>query len=567
MKPKILVCGLGRTGYRIFTLLKQQGAQVVGISAHPMPDAEGEIVVGDLRKPRTLLQAGINDAHTLLLANSDDALNLAILTQARLLNPHIRIINRLFNTSLGERLDYTLPHHVSMSVAALAAPLFAFAALGNRAIGQITLFDQIWPIHEEHIDEFHPWKGMPLKELWENRSRMLIYYLPAQQSVDLITAVLHNQTLQPGDRLIVANKPNSQRNRRALGQKIQVFWGTLAQFRRQGRAALLLTLALLVTIALATTTYMSANLETSLVDALYFSVGMITGAGGMEGVAESSAASIKLFTAVMMLVGAGVIGVCYALLNDFVLGTHLQQIWNAARLPQHHHYVVCGLGGVGYQIVSQLQASGYEVVAIERDPNGRFINAVRSLNVPVIIADASVPSTLQMVNIQRAAAVLAVTSDDTVNLEIALTAKGLAPKVQVVVRNQDPKFALQIQQVFEFDRVMSPVELAAPAFAAAAIGGRIFGNGTTADSLWVAIATLITPGHPFCGKPITQVASAADLVPLYVEAKQVEAKQRKVHGWNLMNHTLQNGDVLYLTIPANRLEQLWRAVPQPIQAN
>jgi hypothetical protein len=46
---------------------------------------------------------------------------------------------------LGDRLDYTLPEHVTMSVAALAAPVFAFAALGNLAIGQLRLFNQLGP--------------------------------------------------------------------------------------------------------------------------------------------------------------------------------------------------------------------------------------------------------------------------------------------------------------------------------------------------------------------------------------------------------------------------------------
>ncbi|NJL87459.1 MAG: hypothetical protein HC886_18115, partial [Leptolyngbyaceae cyanobacterium SM1_1_3] len=74
-------------------------------------------------------------------------------------------------------------------------------------------------------------------------------------------------------------------------------------------------------------------------------------------------------------------------------------------------------------------------------------------------------------------------SDDTINLEVALTAKSLAPRLAVVVRNQDAEFAQQVQQVFEFERVMSPTDLAAPAFAAAALGGRILGNGMTANSL------------------------------------------------------------------------------------
>ncbi|MGQ9870029.1 hypothetical protein [Leptodesmis sp.] len=127
--------------------------------------------------------------------------------QARVLNPRIRIINRLFNTSLGEQLDAMLPDHITMSVAALSAPIFAFSALGNVAIGQLKLFNQTWPIHQIHIDESHPWRGRPLSELWEDRDRMLIYYLPANGHLDLVSGVIQGLSLQVGDCLIIGTKP------------------------------------------------------------------------------------------------------------------------------------------------------------------------------------------------------------------------------------------------------------------------------------------------------------------------------------------------------------------------
>ena len=155
MKPRIIVCGLGRTGYKIFSLLRQQGTFVVGISNRPLPQETENIVVGDARSTATLIAAGVLDSHTLVLASSDDALNLAILVQARLLNPKIYVVNRLFNTSLGDRVDCTLNAHVSLSVSALSAPVFAFAALGSQAIGQLTLYDRVWPMYEEYIDEIN----------------------------------------------------------------------------------------------------------------------------------------------------------------------------------------------------------------------------------------------------------------------------------------------------------------------------------------------------------------------------------------------------------------------------
>jgi len=562
MKPRIIVCGLGRTGYKIFCLLRQQGAAVVGISSQPLPDEGDDLVIGDLRAASTLRRAGIKEAQTLILSCNDDALNLAILTQARVLNPQIRIINRLFNTSLGDRLDQTLPDHVSMSVAALAAPVFAFAALGNEAIGQLRLFNQTWPIYEEVIKENHPWMGRRLSDLWDERSRMLIYYLPVKGQVDLVSAVIHGRKLQPGDRLIIGIQPSVRTSRKSLLQKLLKVLTNLQQFKQHGQPLVVVTFILLVTIFLSTLTYTCFELNTSFIDALYFSVGMITGAGGNEAVTEQAPASIKFFTVVMMLVGAAIVGICYALLNDFVLGTRFKQFWDAARVPVRNHHIVCGLGGIGVQIVNQLHSHGHEVVVIENDPNNRFLRIVRSLGIPVIQADASLSATLTAANVQRAEALLAVTSDDTLNLEIALSAKSLAPKLPVVVRNQDPQFSRMVQQVFEFEAVLCPAELATPSFAAAALGGRILGNGMTGDTLWVALATLITPEHPFCGRCVKELAMTADFVPLYIETNC-----QTLHGWDVLETSLSAGDVLYLTIPASGLEQLWRASPSQVMVS
>ncbi|RAQ41549.1 potassium channel protein [Arthrospira sp. O9.13F] len=552
MKPRIIVCNLGRTGYQIFRLLRQQGAIVVGVNEQPVKGEGSDVVVGSFRAASTLLAAGIQSAHTLVLAGNDDATNLAILMQARILNPKIRIISRLFNTNLGQSLDRILPDHSTMSVSALAAPVFTFAALGSRAIGQLRLFNQTWPIHEEFIDPEHPWVGKSLHDLWCDRDRMLIYYIPNNSHLDLVSAVLEGQKLDVGDRLIIATKPSIRTQRFSLYQRGMKFINSLKKFQQHGKKALLITLVLMLTIFLATLTYVSINLDNSLVDSLYFSVGMITGAGGNEKVAENAPDSIKIFTAIMMLVGAGVIGICYALLNDFVLGTRLTEYLNATRVPQRNHYIICGLGGIGVQIAEQLHRSGYEVVVIDRDPNCRFISTVRSLRIPFVEGDASLSSILESVNVQQAEALLAVTSDDTANLEIALSARAIAPHLRMIVRNQDAQFGLMVQQVFDFETVLSPTEIATPAFAAAAIGGRILGNGITADSLWVALATLITANHPFCGQRVKDVATRVDFVPLYIETNS-----QTIHSWKLLDSLLSPGDVLYLTLPAHRLQQLW----------
>ncbi|MDB9466244.1 NAD-binding protein [Dolichospermum circinale] len=554
MKPRIIVCGLGRTGYKILRLLRQQGAIVVGIHHQPVSgETAANVIVGELQAASTLQAAGIKEAHTLVIATTEDALNLSIMMQARVLNPQIRIINRFYNTNLGERLDQTLSNHLSMSVVGLAAPVFTFAALGNKAIGQIKLLQQTWPIQEEYIHENHPWKSKKLSDLWEDPTRMLIYYVPVQGKMNLVSAVLSEQQLRVGDRLIIGTQPRIRQPRKSLIRKLVKIFANIREFQKHAQSVTGMAIALLVIILLSTFTYISTKHSISFIDALYFAVGMITGAGGNDKVVENAPDSIKLFTVVIMLIGAAVIGIWYAMLTDFILGSRLKQFLDAARIPERHHYIVCGLSGIGIKIVQQLHLSGHEVVVIETDANNRFVTTARDMSIPVILADASFRATLQRSNINTATSVLAVTSDDATNLEIALKAKALAPNIPVIVNYADPDFAGIAQQVFDFEAVLSPAELAAPAFAAAALGGRIIGNGMIADSLWVAFATVITPIHPFCDEWVKDVAKSADFVPLYVEINH-----ETVQGWDLLETILAPGDVLYLTMPATRLNQLWR---------
>lgn len=563
MKPKIIICGLGRTGYKIFRLLKQHGAEVVGINRKPIAiekisenrseKTKDIIIIGELHAVSTLETAGIRDAQTLVITTGDDAVNLSIMMQARILNPEIRIINRFYNTNLGERLDQTLPDHLSMSVVGLAAPVFTFAALGNKAIGQIQLLQQTWPIQEEYIDENHIWQGKKLSDLWEDPTRMLIYYLPMKGKMNLVSGVLLGQELKVGDRLIVGTQPQIKQPRKSLVRKFLKVITNIRQFQKHAQSVVGMAIALLVIILLATFTYATTKLNISFVDALYFAVGMITGAGGNDKVIEFAPDSIKLFTVVMMLVGAVVFGVWYAMFTDFVLGTRLKQFWDEARIPQRNHYIVCGLSGLGIKIVQQLHISGHEVVVIETDSNNRFVNTARNMGIPVVIADASFRTTLLSSNINTANAVLAVSNNDATNLEVALKAKALMPNIPVIVNYTDPDFAGMAQQIFDFEAVFSPAELAAPAFAAAALGGKVIGNGIIANTLWVAFATVITPIHPFCGHCVKDVAMYGDFVPLYVEINH-----ETLQGWDVLETILSSGDILYLTMPANRLNQLWR---------
>jgi hypothetical protein len=92
------------------------------------------------------------------------------------------------------------------------------------------------------------------------------------------------------------------------------------------------------------------------------------------------------------------------------------------------HVVVCGLGYVGSVFIRQLSEAGVRVVAVELDPANRFIDACRSLKIPVIVGDAQLERTLRSAGVRRAGRLLAVCPNDAVNTEIVAVARSLASK-------------------------------------------------------------------------------------------------------------------------------------------
>ena len=202
--------------------------------------------------------------------------------------------------------------------------------------------------------------------------------------------------------------------------------------------------------------------------------------------------------------------------------------------------------------MEQLNDIGIEQIAIENNAHNRYLGAARTQKIPYILGDASVSDTLNAANIHKAASLLAVTSNDTVNLQIAILSKSLAPRLPVMVRIHDPKFARQIEKVFDFDMVLSPTELAAPSFAAAAIGGRVFGNCLTSRGLWIAIATLVTPRHPLFGRQVSECSASEGFTPFYLEREG-----QRIQGRMLLDSYLNDGAVLYLMMPAKAWKRLW----------
>ncbi len=112
------------------------------------------------------------------------------------------------------------------------------------------------------------------------------------------------------------------------------------------------------------------------------------------------------------------------------------------------------------------------VVVIEQARDSRFVTSARRLGVPVLIGDATVSGVLHQARAEHARAVIATTSDDLVNLEIALLVRELHPTQRVVVHLTDPSLAQTMREAANVRLALSIPNLAAPAFVAALFGDR-----------------------------------------------------------------------------------------------
>ncbi len=131
IKDHVIVCGLGRVGYFIAEKLIDKGEKVLIIeSNNNSPYIEyfrhrgAQFFVADARVPKVLQDAGVVNAKALISAINDDALNLEIGLNARSLQPGMRLVLRIFDSTIAEEIREHLDIHLTLSTSEIAVHEF-----------------------------------------------------------------------------------------------------------------------------------------------------------------------------------------------------------------------------------------------------------------------------------------------------------------------------------------------------------------------------------------------------------------------------------------------------------
>lgn len=176
----------------------------------------------------------------------------------------------------------------------------------------------------------------------------------------------------------------------------------------------------------------------------------------------------------------------------------------AVASTMNNHIVLVGLGHLGYRVAQKLHEMGKSVVIVELKATQHTVIAARAMGIPIIEEDARNPTALDGANIKDARTIILASQDDSMNLQIALKARSLNPKIQVVIRIFDEDFAHALQEQFGFI-AMSATEMAAPVFAAAAAGADVT-NPISIEGQQLSLARMtISPSSQLANKTVGYV--------------------------------------------------------------
>ncbi|MDG4603256.1 MAG: NAD-binding protein [Defluviicoccus sp.] len=167
---------------------------------------------------------------------------------------------------------------------------------------------------------------------------------------------------------------------------------------------------------------------------------------------------------------AGVIAWLYAIgaIVRLVQNPHFQNVLAerrftgaVLRLPGSF-VIVCGFGNTGSLLTRGLSDAGIDTVILDRDPDRIAAVMLRDYRVatPALCADARIPDHLIGAGLMRpnCRAIVALTSEEEVNVKVAIAARLLNPAVQVITQATRPEF-VEILTTFGPDvRVIDPFQ-------------------------------------------------------------------------------------------------------------
>jgi voltage-gated potassium channel len=168
----VILCGLGNLGFRVLEQLVSSDIPVVVLEKNPDGKFLGKareidvpVLVRDMKEDRSLLEAGVEHARAIIIATNDDMANLEVALDARRLNSAIRVIMRLFDQQIAQKISGALSVDVVFSASAIAAPMVAAMSLETKVLSSSMIAGVPHVMCEVTVNDGSPMAGRRISEL------------------------------------------------------------------------------------------------------------------------------------------------------------------------------------------------------------------------------------------------------------------------------------------------------------------------------------------------------------------------------------------------------------------
>lgn len=445
----ILVVGASSTSIRLADELIGGGehVRVLVLDGSPewmldeLREVGATVIRRDQIREHALAEAGIDQMQAVVVLGLDEMTTVRVALMVEELNPDAQIVLELDNPAFGRRLEPLLGSCTVLSTAALAAPSFVAAAFPGGLAQPLTI------------------GGRQLAAGRDSRVGGDVLAILGEVRADEDDMVLHHRgNVVLGTRVTSTGPRARQRG----------WWGALvALFDRRLRWVV----ATLVLLVIGSTVFFHLAAHLDWLTSLYVALTASTLTGMGEDFSQLPIGT-RLVGIIIQLLGVLITSGITAVITDVLISSRLAALTSGLRGKPRKHYIVVGLGRVGLRVARGLKERGLSVVAIEQSEDAVGVPAARAARIPVLIGDSVDDATLQRAGVEQADCLVTVTDSDAANLQIALSAHALNPQVRVVTRMFDDDLASRVERQLSTGPTRSVSRLAAPAFAAAALGRR-----------------------------------------------------------------------------------------------
>ena len=195
-----------------------------------------------------------------------------------------------------------------------------------------------------------------------------------------------------------------------------------------------------------------------LLDCFYQAVVLLTTVGSQE--PHPLTAGTKMFVVAYLLGGLGVFTYSAFQFGQTVVSGELRAVLERRRMESathrlSNHFIICGFGRMGATLCGYLDRRSQTFVIIDENPEV-LRSEFRDHEWQFLEGDATQDEVLRRAGVERARGLTTVLPTDADNLYVVLSARLLAPNLQIVARASDERAVEKMQQAGA-TRVINPL--------------------------------------------------------------------------------------------------------------